>query len=51
MGKDNRLLALIGKWTQFKSEGEGKLSFGLLKMIGDTITYLLELALIKDKED
>jgi len=48
--KDERLLQLIGMWGEFSVEGKGSLSGGLLKAIEDTIVYLMELKLIKDKE-
>ena len=46
---DADLAKLIGMWTKFKAEGQGKLSEGMLLSIDRTITYLLELALIKDE--
>jgi len=49
--KDSDLYRLIGKWTQFKTEGEVILSDGILRMIDNTIIYLLELAMIKQEPD
>lgn len=47
--KDKRLLALIDMWEAFRTEGKGDFSKGILKAIGDTINYLLELKLIKEQ--